>query len=108
MINSLFPDPYDIFLIVTDTAVFTALDLKPTSKSSTSEKYTYIDSRYTMYDLVKITSRKNSGNMITFYFRIPEYKEYNKALEGDFLAKVDQKPSQDYIFAHKRKFYVEI
>ena len=61
-----------------------------------------------MYDLVKITSRKNSGNVITFYFRIPKFKEYNIELEKDFLSKIDKKPSEDYIFAHKRKSYIEI
>lgn len=70
--------------------------------------YMYIDSRYTMYDLVKITSRKNLGNVITFYFRIPKITEYNQELEVDFLETINEKPSEDYIFAHKRKSYIEI
>jgi len=36
----------------------------------------YIDSRYTLYDLVKITSRKKEVKMITFYFKIPLLDDY--------------------------------
>lgn len=80
------PEPYDIYLIVTEKEVFTALDTD-IDNSKPSSMY-YIDSRFTMYDLVKITSRKNSASVITFYFRISK--------------------SNDYIFAHKRKDYIEI
>lgn len=55
LISGLFPEPYDIYLVVSDKAIFTTLDLK---KDSTKHQWMYIDSRYTMYDLVKITSRK--------------------------------------------------
>ena len=40
-----------------------------------------------MHDLIKITSRKSSAKIITFYFRIPQFGEYNtsfyKALEQE-------------------------
>ena len=105
LINTLFPNPYDIYLLVTDKAVFTTLDMKEDSKS---HQWMYVDSRYTMYDLVKITSRKNSGSMITFYFRTPKFKDYNLSGEDMFLEKLNKKPSANYIFAHKRKNYIEI
>lgn len=104
MVSMLFPEPYDIFLVVTDKAVFTTLDIK----KDASNKWMYIDSRYTMYDLVKITSLKNSNSVITFYFRTPNFSEYNLHLEDMFLENLNEKPSADYIFAHKRKSYIEI
>ena len=97
--------PYDIYLVVTDIAVFTTIDLKD---SPEAQDMMYIDSRYTLYDLVKITSRKNSASMITFYFRIPKFKEYNAKLEENFLESIDKKPAPNYMFAHKRKNYVEV
>jgi hypothetical protein len=103
--SSLLPDPYDIFLVVTDIAVFTTLDIGPKSEEN---PWMYVDSRYTLYDLVKITSRKNSASMITFYFRIPKFEEYKLQLEDNLLDNIDKKPSSDYMFAHKRKNYVEI
>jgi len=36
-----------------------------------------IESRFLMYDLIKITSRKSSAKIITFYFRVPLMPEYN-------------------------------
>lgn len=105
MINKLFPEPYDIYLVVTDKAVFTTLDLK---KDSNKHQWMYVDSRYTMYDLVKITSLKNSNSVITFYFRTPKFKEYETSLEDSFLETINTKPSPNYIFAHKRKNYIEI
>lgn len=105
LIGGLLPEPYDIYLIVTDKAVFTTIDDEATS---TKQPWMYIDSRYTMYDLVKITSRKNSASVITFYFRIPKFKEYNLKLEEMFLEKINEKPADNYIFAHKRKSYIEI
>jgi len=30
-----------------------------------------------MHDLIKITSRKSSAKIITFYFRIPQFGEYH-------------------------------
>lgn len=105
LINQLFPVPYDIYLVVTEKAVFTTLDLKNDAKK---HNWMYVDSRYTMYDLVKITSRKNSGSVITFYFRTPKFPEYNTKLENDFLKNLNRKPAPDYIFAHRRKEYIEI
>lgn len=32
-----------------------------------------------MHDLIKITSRKSSSKIITFYFRIPKFGEYNES-----------------------------
>lgn len=105
LISELFPEPYDIFLVVTDKAVFTTLDLK---NDPSKHQWMYVDSRYTMYDLVKITSRKNSASVITFYFRTPKFEEYNISLEDSFLKKINEKPAPNYIFAHKRKNYIEI
>ncbi len=105
LFNQLFPNPYNIYLLVTDKAVFTTLDLKNDSKH---HNWMYVDSRYTMYDLVKITSRKNSGNMITFYFRTPKFHEYDVECEKKFLDNLNKKPSPNYIFAHRRKEYIEI
>lgn len=82
--NALFEEPYDIYLIITNKAVFTTIDVK---SECNKNKLMYVDSWYTMYDLVKITSRKNSGCIITFYFRIPTFKEYNISLEERFLDK---------------------
>ena len=56
------------------------------SKNSESLK---IDSRFSLYDLVKITSRKSVAELITFYFRVPEYPEYNKRSEDDFLNSIN-------------------
>ena len=36
-----------------------------------------VQSRFFMHDLIKITSRKSSAKIITFYFRIPQFGEYN-------------------------------
>jgi hypothetical protein len=33
-----------------------------------------------MYDLIKITSRKSSAKIITFYFRVPLIAEYNASV----------------------------
>ena len=39
-----------------------------------------------MYDLIKITSRKQTTKIITFYYRIPKFKDYDqKALEPENL-----------------------
>lgn len=35
-----------------------------------------MESRFLMHDLIKITSRKSSSKIITFYFRIPTIDEY--------------------------------
>lgn len=43
-----------------------------------------------MHDLIKITSRKSSAKIITFYFRIPKFGEYHssyyKSLEQNVSA----------------------
>jgi len=41
------------------------------------QAYSFIQSRFFMHDLIKITSRKSSAKIITFYFRIPQFGEYN-------------------------------
>ncbi len=38
--------------------------------------YGILLSRFFMHDLTKITSRKSTNKVITFYFRIPTYIEY--------------------------------
>lgn len=47
-----------------------------------------IESRFLMYDLIKITSRKSSAKIITFYFRIPLIQEYNSAVLEHNLVKL--------------------
>lgn len=62
-----------------------------------------------MHDLIKITSRKSSSKIITFYFRIPVFSEYNsKQLETDLVGQIDQKPAAKYHFAFKRDNFVEV
>ena len=82
-----------------------------------------------MHDLIKITSRKSSAKIITFYFRIPQFGEYNsnyyKSVEyneevetlqpGDtpsssntILSTYNQNPNISYQFAYKRKKYHEV
>lgn len=58
LVSHLFPHPYDIYFVITEKAVFTTLDVK---KEPNKHSWMYVESRYTLYDLVKITSRKNSG-----------------------------------------------
>jgi hypothetical protein len=65
--------------------------------------FAFIESRFLMHDLIKITSRKSSTKIITFYFRIPFFEEYqSQLLEHDVVAQLDLKPPQKYIFAFKR------
>ena len=62
-----------------------------------------------MHDLIKITSRKSSAKIITFYFRIPQYSEYNtEVFESDIVSFIDQKPPVKYHFAFKRKAFSEV
>jgi len=57
-----------------------------------------------MHDLIKITSRKSSSKIITFYFRIPVFEEYCIFdLEQNFIQSLDVKPPNKYNFAFKRK-----
>lgn len=63
-----------------------------------------IESRFMMYDLIKITSRKSSAKIITFYFRVPLMDEYSAAvLEKNLFQQLDQRPTIKYQFAFKRK-----
>lgn len=91
-------EPYDILLILTEKSLFTVinksvLSLSVGTSSDISTKHIFVDSKYTLYDLVKITSRKNSGCTITFYFRVPPLDEYDESSQDGFFSKVDQKPS---------------
>ena len=46
-----------------------------------------------MHDLTKITSRKSTTKVITFYFRIPTYAEYlATTAESEVVAKLFYKP----------------
>lgn len=66
--------------------------------------YAILESRFLMYDLIKITSRKSSSKIITFYFRIPLLQDYNfQVLEQNIIQQLDQKPTIKYQFAFKRK-----
>lgn len=57
-----------------------------------------------MYDLIKITSRKSSAKIITFYFRVPLIEEYSASvLEKNLVQQLDQRPQLKYQFAFKRK-----
>jgi hypothetical protein len=60
-----------------------------------------------MQDLIKITSRRTTTKIITFYFRIPKLEEYksSKISEDDLLAK---RPYAGYPFATKRKYFEEV
>lgn len=58
-----------------------------------------------MHDLIKITSRKSTTKVITFYFRIPTFVEYmhsQEILEQDLCAKLYVKPPIKYCLAFKR------
>jgi hypothetical protein len=49
-----------------------------------------IESRFLMFDLIKITSRKSSSKIITFYFRLPLIAEYNsQVLESNIVSQLD-------------------
>lgn len=80
-----------------------------------------------MHDLIKITSRKSSAKIITFYFRIPQFGEYNAnyyrtveyneersdagegpATSNTILSTYNQNPNIQYQFAYKRKKYHEV
>lgn len=67
-----------------------------------------VESRFTLYDVVKITSRKKSNKTITFYYKHPLYYEYNTELEDDFSNTILTKPSSDYQFAHRRTKFNDI
>lgn len=60
-----------------------------------------------MQDLIKITSRRTTTKIITFYFRIPKLDEYksSKISEEDLLSK---RPYPGYPFATKRQHFEEV
>ena len=47
-----------------------------------------------MYDLIKITSRKSTTKIITFYYRIPKKAEYDERIleDKDMILKLNRKP----------------
>ena len=52
--------------------------------------FAILESRFLMYDLIKITSRKSSTKIITFYFRIPLFQDYpGQVLEQSLIAQLD-------------------
>lgn len=63
-----------------------------------------------MYDLIKITSRKSTTKIITFYFRIPKLAEYPAAdLEKpEVVLRLNAKPPTKYAFAFKRKEFEDV
>ena len=63
-----------------------------------------------MYDLIKITSRKSTTKIITFYYRIPKLEEYNAQVleQHDILQKLNCKPAVRYAFAFKRQEFEEV
>jgi len=46
-------------------------------------QYALLQSRFFMYDLIKITSRKLTTKIITFYYRIPKKAEYDERILED-------------------------
>lgn len=63
-----------------------------------------------MYDLIKITSRKSTTKIITFYYRIPKKSEYDeKVLEDkDIIWNLNTRPQCHYVFAFKRPEFEEV
>ena len=71
--------------------------------------YATLQSRFFMYDLIKITSRKSTSKIITFYFRIPKLEEYDAQIleQRDILSRLNSKPQISYAFAFKRQEFEE-
>ena len=73
-----------------------------------------LQSRFFMYDLIKITSRKSTTKIITFYYRIPKRAEYEKLIVEDesliksLNSKPQCKPKCSYQFAFKRDEFEEV
>lgn len=68
-------------------------------------------SRFFMHDLIKITSRRSTTKVITFYYRIPKLEEYvqnETILEADITNRLFMKPSIQYTFAFKRDRFEEV
>jgi hypothetical protein len=64
-----------------------------------------------MHDLTKITSRKSTTKVITFYFRVPTYQEYQQSeqlLEFELVTNLFQKPQTNYTFAFKRQTFEDV
>ena len=63
-----------------------------------------------MYDLIKITSRKLTTKIITFYYRIPKKIEYDERIleDQEMVWKLNKKPACHYSFAFKRAEFEEV
>lgn len=58
----------------------------PKTSSVQFESYGVLQSRFFLHDLIKITSRKSTTKIITFYYRIPKLKDYQpELLEKHYL-----------------------
>ena len=59
-----------------------------------SQPFALLQSRVFMYDLIKITSRKSTTKIITFYYRIPKKTEYDESVLEDeqMLWMLNRKP----------------
>lgn len=67
-----------------------------------------IQSRFFMHDLIKITSRKSSSKIITFYFRIPKFGEYNESYFEELEKENEESPTHkilDYYNQNPRIAY---
>lgn len=63
-----------------------------------------------MYDLIKITSRKSTTKIITFYYRIPKKSEYDERVleDNSMINSLNRKPQCSYLFAFKRAEFEEV
>ena len=76
----------------------------------------YVESRFSMFDLIKITSRKTSAKFITFYFRIPPVEQYKKEsdcdvvdkLRGTLKTQAQARSTPAPVFAYKRTQYHDV
>ena len=78
---------------------------------SDTDNHSILLSRFFMHDLIKITSRRSTTKVITFYYRIPKYEEYlqnEQALEVDIANRLFLKPAIPYTFAFKRDRFEEV
>ena len=75
-----------------------------------SQPFALLQSRFFMYDLIKITSRKSTTKIITFYYRIPKKTEYDESVLEDeqMLWMLNRKPQCSYQFAFKRNEFEEV
>lgn len=72
--------------------------------------FAVLQSRFYMYDLIKITSRKSTTKIITFYYRIPKKEEYDETVleEPNMLQNLNKNPPINYQFAFKRNEFEEV